>query len=195
MEYTGKIIRVRFYNESNGFIVGLLRLQDSTRSFWTTGRIMHFDEHLMYTLKGDFIEHPKYGEQFNFTSYEEHVENDDQELIRYLSSSLFKGIGKVQATKIVEALGKEAIELIKEDIDVLDGIEGINATKKATIKEVLFDHVYEQEVIQYLMTKGITMHWIEEILLTYQDKSMEVLVEEPYDLLKKVEGRWLLSFY
>ncbi len=188
MEYTGKIIRVRFYNESNGFIVGLLRLQDSTRSFWTTGRIMRFDEHLMYTLKGEFVEHPKYGEQFNFISYEEHVENDDQELIRYLSSSLFKGIGKVQATKIVEALGKETIELIKEDIDVLDGIEGINEKKKAAIKEVLFDHVYEQEVIQYLMTKGITMHWIEEILLTYQDKSMEILVEEPYDLLKKVEG-------
>ncbi len=52
--------------------------------------------------------------------YEIVLSTDEEEIIKYLSSPLFKGIGPTQAKYIVDALGENALSLIKEDKHHLD---------------------------------------------------------------------------
>lgn len=184
--YTGLIKQVRYYNEETKFVVALIHEEEIEQDIWVTGLIQHLDLHLRYRFYGDFMVHPKYGRQFKFNRYEELLANDEDEIIRYLSSKLFKGIGKVQATHIVEALGDHAIEIIKADIDALDHIQGMNQTKKEAIQSVLLSQ--DQEVFQFLMSHGVSTHWIEKIWVTYQEKAIDVIHTFPYQLLEDIDG-------
>lgn len=187
-QYVGTIIQVRFYNEQSRFIVAVIDDDELAKPMLITGLMNEPKEHQRYRFYGEFVVHPKYGKQFKFSRYEEVLANDYDEVIRYLSSPLFKGIGKIQATHIVDALGEDALEKIKENSDILDSIKGMTLQKKKTICEVLNTQNYENEVIQFLMNHGMSLVIIDKILNTYKEETMKIIREYPYQLIDDVEG-------
>jgi exodeoxyribonuclease V alpha subunit len=86
---------------------------------------------LDYTFYGNIVEHPKYGTQFSVETYEIKEPNDNESLIIYLSSGLFKGIGIKTAKKIVEKFGKDTVNIIKNDYKKLSLVHGITVKQKA----------------------------------------------------------------
>ena len=66
------------------------------------GFFKYADEGENVELKGDFIEHAVYGEQFKVESYEVRTPEDTISIIRYLGSGAIKGIGQALATRIVQ---------------------------------------------------------------------------------------------
>lgn len=115
MEYTGVIVRVRFYSDETKFIVANVEVEEENDVICMTGYMSYVNEEEKYRFTGDYVTHPRYGKQFQIESYEVIRSNDEEEIVRYLSSSLFKGIGVKQATLIVQALGENTIDAIKED--------------------------------------------------------------------------------
>ena len=95
---------------------------------------------VLYKLHGDYVDHPRYGMQFQVAAYEKMMPNDESTLIRYFSSSLFPGIGVQTAKSIVEALGEDAIEIIKENPETLKQITTLNARKRASIIQGIMEH-------------------------------------------------------
>lgn len=188
IEFVGSIKQVRFYSEDSKFIVALIYVDELEKHLWITGNMIQYDENLKYRFFGDYMIHPKYGQQFKFERYEEVAASGYNELIDYLSSTSFKGIGKVQATHIVETLGEDAIVLIKEDINVLDQVIGMNDLKKNVINEVINKQGYKQEIIQVLMKYAVPQKIIEKIIETYQEKTLETINQAPYQLLEDIEG-------
>lgn len=187
-QYTGVIIQVRFYNDQSRFIVAVIDDDDLEKPLLVTGLMSEPKENQRYRFYGEFVVHPKYGKQFKFSHYEEVLANDYEEIIRYLSSPLFKGIGKVQATYIVDALGENALEMIKEESDVLDNIKGMTLAKKQTICEILNTQSYDSEVMQFLMSHGMSMMMIDKVLMTYKEEAMKIINEYPYQLVEDIEG-------
>ena len=100
--------------------------------FTATGYFSELNEDVLYKLHGDYVDHPRYGMQFQVAAYEKMMPNDESTLIRYFSSSLFPGIGVQTAKSIVEALGEDAIEIIKENPETLKQITTLNARKRAS---------------------------------------------------------------
>ena len=94
-----------------------------------------------------------------------------EEIIKYLSSPLFKGIGPTQAKYIVDALGENALSLIKEDKHHLDLVKGMTVAKRELIYEVLTSNDYDQEVTQFFMGHGISLRHIGIIQETYKEKA------------------------
>ena len=186
--YVGQIVQVRFYSEESKFLVAMIYEESLDKHILVTGSMYELREEGRYRFFGDYMIHPKYGKQFKFTHYEEVLANDYEEVIRYLSSPLFKGIGKKQATYIVDALGNHALEIIKEDHQVLDHIKGMSETKKATIIEVLSEQNVNNEIIQFLMVQGIGMALVDKILQTYKEEAMSIIIESPYQLIEDIEG-------
>lgn len=188
MEYTGIITKIRFYSEETKYIVALFDAQEEDKPFVITGYMSYINPDDKYKISGDYVTHPRYGKQFQFDSYVVVLADDREEMIRYLSSPLFKGIGPKQAALIVETLGSDALTQIKEDPGCLDFIKGMTAKKKETIVDVLRNQDYDQEVFSFFMGHGISTRYLTAIRNSYQEKTLEILQNNPYQLIDDIDG-------
>lgn len=188
IEYTGYIRQVRYYSESSYYIVAVIEVEQEEKPFVMNGYMQSYNDFDKYLFRGDYMIHPKYGKQFKLESYQVVYADDHDEIIKYLSSSLFKGIGKVQATAIVDTLGKDCIEKIKENKHVLDVIKGMTKVKRDTIYDVLNNNDYDQEVMQFFMGYGISLRHLSLIQATYKEKTLEILQNNPYQMIDDIDG-------
>ncbi len=188
IEYTGIIKHVRFYSEDTKFIVCVMDVEEETKDILVTGNMSYVNPQDKYRITGEYVNHPKYGKQFQIHSYQIILADDESEIIRYLSSSLFKGIGEKQATAIVESLGKDALTKIKEDKHVLDHVRGMNEKKRDVIYEVLSSQDFDQEVLSFFMGYGMSTKHLALIQAVYQEKTLEVLQDNPYQLIEDIDG-------
>ena len=83
-----KLLHIIFHNESNGYSV-LKFLSDEYDDFIAVGYCNQMQVNEYYCLYGNFIEHSRYGMQFQFTGYELSLRKDYDSLVRFFSSSLF----------------------------------------------------------------------------------------------------------
>lgn len=188
LKYTGYIRKIRYYSESSHYIVALLEVEEDQELLTMNGYMSNFNDYDKYVFYGDFEIHPKYGQQFKLDHYEIVLSTDEEEIIKYLSSPLFKGIGPTQAKYIVDALGENALSLIKEDKHHLDLVKGMTVAKRELIYEVLTSNDYDQEVTQFFMGHGISLRHIGIIQETYKEKTLEILQNHPYQLVEDIDG-------
>ena len=64
-----------------------------------TGSFSEINMDIDYVFYGKMVNHPKYGLQYSVESYEISIPKEEDSIILYLSSGLFKGIGKKTAEK------------------------------------------------------------------------------------------------
>ena len=178
-EYEGIISKVIFYNPENKYIVAAFETDDE--KFTIIGNMSYVNNDDRYRIKGSYITHPRYGKQFKVSSYEIILADDRSEIIRYLSSSLFKGVGKKTAERIVDALGEEALTLIKDNPDCLNNIPNVTETIKKNIVGVLTSQDYDQQVLSFFMGNGISTRNLPLIQNFYKDN-------DPYSLIDDIEG-------
>ena len=84
------------------------------------------------------VEHPRYGTQFNVSSYEIKEPSDKDGIIMYLSSGMFKGIGEKTAKNLVDVLGENVISIIKEDYK--SSLNDIHSLTKKSFFDILNDN-------------------------------------------------------
>lgn len=185
---TGKIIQVRFFSEDTGFMVMNVQTNELERPVLMTGYMPDYSEQFNYCFDGEFVTHPKYGKQFKIESYEMMTSDDEEATIRYLSSSLFHGIGPSLAKQIVDYLGAGAIEKITANPEVLDHIRGMTQERKTVISEVLSKKDSQQKNMQFLISHGFSLKMATKIMGIYPDNMIAIVSENPYLLAETVEG-------
>ena len=128
--------------EKGLFIIGLFKVEETNieemrdyvnRTIIFKGNFETLNKGELYTFYGICVDHPKYGFQFDVSSYEMIKPEGKDSIIAYLSSGLFSGIGKNTARLIVNKLGEDALDLIVEDKNVLDRIPKLSLKKKMLI--------------------------------------------------------------
>ena len=188
MQLKGQIKQVRFYSPDNFFIVALIRAEELNKDILISGHMRHYDVDLKYQFVGEFVVHPKYGQQFKIESYEVILDNDSNALITYLSSSLFNGVGMVLAKNIVDMIGENVIDLIKEDKTILDQVKGITLEKRDMIYDVLHQNQDEQALLQYFMLHHINLKIALRIVDFYKESTKEIIEEDPYKIINDIDG-------
>lgn len=181
-----KLLYKIFYNANNYYAVLKMKSLDDDEKIIVTGYFKELDEDVVYRLHGNYVDHPKYGVQFQIESYETLIEKSTKSLIRYLSSSLFEGIGKKCATQIVDHLGLDVIELIKLDSHILDDLTFLNDKKRQTIISVL--NKEDNDLTMFFSKYGINVRYLEQVDRTYGDDAIEMIKENPYRLIEDFEG-------
>lgn len=78
-------------------------------------------------LEGTWRSHPKYGEQFQVTQYQETKPATLTGIEKYLGSGLIKGVGPVTAKRIVGHFGLDTLDIIENSI--LSGDSAIATTE------------------------------------------------------------------
>lgn len=188
MEYTGYIKYVKYYSDTSKYIVCSIDVDQEDKMITATGYMNNYDMENKYRFIGEYVYHQKYGKQFKIDSYELLLADDETEIIRYLSSSLFKGIGEKQATAIVDALGKDALTLIKEDKHVLDNVRGMSEKKRDLIYDVLNHQSYDLEILSFFTKYHISSRYLALIQDYYKENTLDVLQNNPYQLIEDIDG-------
>ena len=188
IEYTGYIRKIRFYSESSNYIVALIDVEQEDKLITMNGYMNNFNDYDKYLFVGDYEIHPKYGKQFKLSEYRIILAKESDEIIKYLSSPLFKGIGQKLAKQIVDSLGEDCLTMIKNDKHSLDCVIGMTEKRRDLIYEVLTNSDYDQEVMQFFMGHGISLKNLGLIQAFYKEKTLEVLQNNPYQLIEDIDG-------
>lgn len=187
----GNIKKIIFESNDGSFKIGLFRVNNSSceefssyvnKTIGFTGYFNEISYDSEYILYGKLYKHPKYGIQFNTSSYEIKPPSDEEGIILYLSSDIFKGVGFKTATKIVNKYGLDTIDIIKENYLKLAEISGINEEKAKKIHDIIIEKSVNQDVILKLNSYGFSVK--EAITLTnkYGRELLNYLSENVYEL-------------
>ncbi|EOL43687.1 SF1B family DNA helicase RecD2 [Enterococcus caccae] len=189
----GQVQAIFFQNPSNFYKVLLVKITDTNTDYLekeivTTGSFGQIQEEEIYRFFGHFVDHPRYGKQFQVDSYQQERPTSANGVVNYLSSEKFPGIGKRTAEKIVEILGEDAIDRIIETPDVLKEVPQLNEKKRQTIIETIrLNHGMEQ-VIVGLNRYGFGSQLSFAIYQTYKEETLDIIHENPYQLVEDIEG-------
>ena len=177
-----------FHNKENGYTVAkFVTIDENEKDFVVVGFFHEIDANFIYELKGQYVEHKKYGLQFQVESYELSKTKDKVSLVRYFSSVYFPGIGKKIAEAIVDTLGLDCIQLIKENPDILLSVRQLTDKKRDVIKEVLFLEE-KNDVHAFFTSKGLSVKNILKLEAIYGEQAIQVVEENPYRIIEEVDG-------
>ncbi len=192
----GSINRYLFYNEDNSYSVIKIKIIDTDEIELThyeptivvCGFFPKLDKFTNYRFYGSLTNHNKYGIQYNATSFERVMDNTYSGLIDYLSSDLFKGIGRKTATRIVDKLGLAALDLIAENKHVLDDIPRLRKDLRDDIYNQIIENREIEKTLVWLYGFNISPKMALRIFSIYGNQTIETVKNNPYVLMDDVEG-------
>ncbi len=190
--FVGTVKAIFFENSENLFKIFTIKIK-KTNTDWdakdivVTGSFGEISEEEEYRFEGQMIDHPKYGKQFQATSYKRSRPNGRKELINFFSSDEFPGIGKKKAEKIVDELGNEAIDKILQDPHALDFLKLGEEKTNAIVEQISSNHQTEQALYQ-LNNYGFGSTLSARIYQKYGAQTLDKITEDPYQLVLDVKG-------
>ena len=116
-EKLGAVSELIFHNENNFFTI--LLFEGTEEQFFAVGKMPFPKKGRRYRLTGEWVTHPKYGEQFAFSSFEELEPTSAEGIAAFLASGIIKGIGPATALSIVNKFGDDSLRIIAEEPEKL----------------------------------------------------------------------------
>ena len=156
MYYIKGKFKQSIFKGDTGYNVGLFKISETNdpemedfikKTITFTGYFAELNVDDNYILYGSLIYHDRYGYQYSVASYEKIMPTGRDAIIEFLTSSLIKGCGEKTAEKIVNILGDNAIEKIKENINNLDLIPKLSEQKKKSIYNSILKYYESNEII------------------------------------------------
>ncbi len=191
-QVTGQIQTVLFSASDSFYKV--LRLEISDKNFeynddeiTITGSFGDIQIGSSYEFTGQLKEHPRYGIQFIANNYHRQATSTTSGLVKYLSSENFPGVGKATATKIVDELGVNTIELILDNADVLNELN-ISKDLQQVITDKLAKSDGMERAIIALNDFGFGSTLSMAIYQKYQKSTLQILKDNPYQLVRDIDG-------
>ena len=191
--FTGTIERIIFENISNFYRILLLEIEDTNAEDFddfeiiVTGTMADVIEGEEYTFWGQIVQHSKYGEQLQITRYER-AKPTSKGLVKYFSSSHFKGIGLKTAQKIVDIYGENTIDKILEHPEKLQSISGLSAKSREAFISTLRHNYGTEMILAKLANYGIPNKLAIQILDEYKEETLDVVENYPYQLVEDIKG-------
>ncbi|WP_182200572.1 SF1B family DNA helicase RecD2 [Paraliobacillus salinarum] len=189
----GELIHTIFSNQQEGFSIAKIKVTDTNESFSDKELVIkgYFGELAVgesYIFQGYFVDHKKFGRQYQVEHYRRFIPDTTEGLIAYLSSDLFHGIGKKLAQRIVDKLGDTAVSKILKDATVLDSIKGLTKEKAENLSRSLQEHQGFEHVVVHLSKYGFGLKMAQKIYGTYQAEAIDILQNNPYQYVFDIEG-------
>ena len=191
MEYIkGKIRNIIYQNEDNGYVVAVFRIKETNdpkmseyvgKTVTITGTFLDINDEETFILYGLSTRHERFGFQYQVKSYEKERISSKEALIEFLSSSLIKGCGEKTAEKIVETLGLDAIDKIKNDEHALD-IINITDSKKKAIRSSLLEYSDADDALLKLKELGFSISEATKIYKKYGPSTKYIIESNLYVL-------------
>jgi exodeoxyribonuclease V alpha subunit len=184
----GLIERITYTNDENGYTVAKLKVDGQRDLVTVVGNLFSPTPGEAITMYGEWMNHPRYGEQFKVVRYKLDIPASVYGIKKYLGSGLIKGIGPIMATRIVDGFGEKTLEVIESDIERLVEIDGIGEKRIEMIRKAWEDQKEIREVMIFLQAHGVGSGYATKIFKQYGNRSIMVVKENPYRLATDIFG-------
>jgi len=189
MEYLSGIVeRITYSNEENGFSVVKIKAKGFPDLVTVVGNLAAVNVGAVLRLKGEWKQDSRYGKQFSAADYRETVPATVAGLEKYLGSGLIKGIGPINARRIVRYYRENTLQIIEESADDLIKVEGIGQKRVEMIKKAWQEQKEIKNVMLFLQSSGVSTAYAVKIFKTYGNESISVVKNNPYRLADDVWG-------
>ena len=190
--FVGQVQSEIFSSPDSFFKVLVVSVEDanfdwSEGEITVTGSFGDLSDDQTYRFEGQLVEHPRYGQQFQASSYHVNQPTSRTGLVEFLAGKQFPGVGQKTAEKIVDALGTGAIDKISADPHVLDGLKLRSAVKKSIIDNLQANQGLDQVIIG-LNDYGFGSNLISTIVDHYGEDALHIISENPYQLAAEIDG-------
>ncbi len=184
----GVLERVVFSNEENAWSVVRVTVVGQRDPVTAVGNLLGVQPGENLRLTGAWINDPKYGKQFKVSSYATVAPATVTGIEKYLGSGLIRGIGKVMASRLVEAFGLETLDVIENRPERLTEVEGIGPKRSREILRAWTEQREIKEVMVFLQSHGVSTHYAIKIYKAYGPRANELVKENPYRLATDIYG-------
>lgn len=185
-EKQGTIAEIIFHNSENGYTVAVFETE--LEAFTAVGNLPSASVGRSYVLRGEFIIHPTYGEQFAIKEFEESMPTTEEGIREFLASDVMKGIGRKTAASIVSRFGTETLAVIEENPERLTEIPGIGEKTARRIAEAFSRQREFANIVLYTQQYGIGAGCAMKLYQVYGENTIQAIEENPYRLVDDIFG-------
>ena len=204
MNYIKGKFKQSIFKSDTGYNVGLFKISETDdpemenfikKTITFTGYFDTLNNEDAYILYGSLVYHDRYGYQYSVASYEKVLPTGKDAIIEFLTSSLIKGCGEKTAIKIVEILGDNAIEKIKDNVNNLDLIPKLSETKKKSIYNSILKYYESNETIIKLKEYGFSIKDSLKLINIYGNGILNIVENNIYSLINDIDFKTLDRIY
>ena len=190
---TGKVKRLK--KLENDFNIAFIQSKDIEDKYKTdfgtfvVQGIGSFSENETLTFKGEWHYNGKYNNwAFKFIDFDRKKPEKKEEIVAYLQSQIFKGIGPIIAERIVDKFKEQTLEIIDSTPERLKEIEGIGAKKYENMMSTYKGGEAYKQLIKLLVPPPISLpaSTVARIHKSLGKTAISKMEENPYILCEKV---------
>lgn len=181
-EIQGTVAQIFFQKPS--FCAGRLRSRGRDVSFNVKGFVKLGEP---VTLRGKWVTHPKYGRQFEGSEVVFTLPTTPAGVVTWLSWYV-PCVGTVKAQKLVDEFGLDLLTLAGTDPNQVAACAGIPVESIHRIAKEWAEYGAKAAAVSELASFGLTQHQVEILYAKFKGSAVTILREDPYLLLREVEG-------
>ncbi len=185
---SGTVENIVFHNDDTGYTVCAIRqpnAHDNTTVVGTCAAIWVGEE---MNAEGTWIHHPQFGKQFQASNIVCITPTSVEGIERFLAGGMIRGIGPVQAKRIVAKFGADTMRIIDKESARLEEVEGIGPKRRALIKESWAETQGIRDIMVFLQGNGIGTAQASRIYRQYGADAIVIVKQNPYRLINDVWG-------
>ena len=173
---------------TNGYLVALFKVKDTdlleykNKTITVVGNFVENREFDSFKLYGNLVEHNKFGEQFNVVKYENLKKEGKENIVNFLSSDLFKGIGITKAVNIYKKFKDDSLDVIKNSSEKLFEVKGISIKDVNVLHDTLISYESTYSNILKLTDVGFSMNDALKITTVYLSDIDDLINNKLYEL-------------
>ncbi|ARD06847.1 exodeoxyribonuclease V subunit alpha [Lactobacillus amylolyticus] len=192
VKFTGKVNGIVFENDQDMFkildVEILGKLEGYPRDeIKVTGSFGEIQIAGRYQFDGRLIMHDKFGLQFRSDSYQQVMPHEEGSLTKYLSSNKFPGIGLKAAGKIIDELGINALDVLKNNPAKIDTLALTQKQKDSLLSGINSMDSFS-EIILKLAQYGVKKKVATRLYQFYHGEALKKLQQNPYAAIAEVQG-------
>lgn len=184
----GTIERFAYRNEENGYTVARVQPRGKAYEVTAVGNLAGAAVGELVRLHGYWRSHPEYGRQFEVRSFSVQLPATIDGIRKYLGSGLIKGVGPVNAARIVDTFGPRTLDVIEHEPERLRQVPGIGPKRAERIRKSWEEQKQIKEIMIFLQGQGIGAGLAVRIYRHYGNQALDVVQTDPYRLAAEVEG-------
>lgn len=199
---TGKLKKIIYSNDENGYLVALFRVKKSdvldteNKTINVTGNFYDIKIDALMEIEGEYVLNSKYNKmQFNIKTHNYLKPDSEEAIIEFLSSPFIEGCGKSTAEKLVKIYGEKTIDKVKENINNLYVIPTMNEVKANKIYNSLLNYDKSDKLILEMQNMGFSIEDASKIINKYKDNTENILNKHFYLLKELIDFKKLDNIY
>ena len=187
-EITGTVESVVYHSDTTGYTVASVSAPGHRDPITVVGNCTTVWIGETLRAKGRWVRHPQHGHQFQADEITCVTPTSAKGIERYLASGMIRGIGKVNAKRLVRAFGEDTLRIIEKESSRLQEVEGIGPKRRNLIKDSWNEQKAVRDIMIFLQSHGVGTAQSARIYRHYGSDAVAVITDNPYRLCSDIWG-------